>query len=94
VPLRGGAVSGLSSVRHARESTGSIAGGATGTVTISFSGFADTSYTVAAEVEESNGDLQVRGVTARTSSSVTVRVANLNTLTSRTGTVHVLAIHD
>jgi hypothetical protein len=93
VPLRGG-TPGLSSVRHARASTGSIAGGATGDVTISFSGFADTNYTALGQVEETNGELQVRGITARTASSMTVRVANRNTLMARTGTVHVLAIHD
>jgi hypothetical protein len=94
VPLRTGGTSGLSSVRHARAATGSIAGGATATVPVSFSGFADTNYTASAEVEDSNGELQVRGITARTASSVTVRVANLNTLTARTGTVHLIAIHD
>jgi hypothetical protein len=84
----------LSPRRAARSSTGSIAGGAAATVTVSFGEFADLDYTVAVAVEEGNGDLQVRSVTARTTSSVSARVANLNTLTSRTGTVHVLAIHD
>jgi hypothetical protein len=83
-----------SDVRSARASTGSIAGGAAATVTVSFGEFADLDYTAAVTVEDGNGDLQVRSITARTTSSVSVRVANLNTLIARTGTVHVLATHD
>jgi hypothetical protein len=83
-----------SAMRHVRITTGSIAGGATASVTVSFGEFPDLDYTVVAVVEESNGDLQVRSITARTASSVTVLIANRNTLTARTGTVHVLATHD
>jgi hypothetical protein len=84
----------LSSSRAGRASTSSIAGGAAVTVTVSFATFADLDYTAAVTVEDGNGDLQVRSITARTASSVSVRVANLNTLIARTGTVHVLATHD
>jgi hypothetical protein len=92
VPLRGAGTSGL--IRHARTATGSIAGGGTGTVTISFSSFADANYTATLVVEEPNGELTARAVTARTSNSVTVLMANLNALTAREGTVHLFAIHD
>jgi hypothetical protein len=94
VPLRTGGASGLGGVRHARATTGSVAGGAAVTVTVSFATFADLAYTAAVAVEDGSGDLQVRSITARTASSVSVRVANLNTLSARTGTVHVLATHD
>lgn len=56
--------------------------------------FADLNYTAAAVVQEANGELTARAITARTEDSVTVLVANLNTLTARTGTLHVIAIHD
>jgi hypothetical protein len=91
--IRGGQSAGRAT-RSARVSTGSIGGGAAATVTASFGEFADLDYTAVVVVEDSNGDLQVRSITARTASSVSVRVANLNSLSARTGTVHVLVTHD
>lgn len=44
-------------VRAGRASTGSITGGGAASVTVTFDAFADTSYTAAAVVEDSNGDL-------------------------------------
>lgn len=84
-------------MRGARVSTGSVAGGASVNVTAPFAvPFVDTNYTVTAAVEEGTaGDnLRVRKVLSRATNSVTVLVANSDTLNARTGTVHVLAIHD
>lgn len=83
--------------RGARVSTGSVAGGASVNVVVPFAApFADTNYAVSAAVEEGTaGDsLRVRKVLSRAAGSVTVLVANSDTLNARTGTVHVLAIHD
>lgn len=95
MPLRmgGGAAA---QTRTARVTTGAIAGGGSANVTVNFAAFSDTNFTVSAEVEElTAGDsLRIRKVLSRTASSVTVLVANQDTLNARTGTVHILAIHD
>lgn len=91
--MGGGAVA---QTRTARVTTGSIAGSGSANVTVNFAAFSDTNFTVSAEVEEATaGDsLRIRKVLSRTAGSVTVLVANQDTLNARTGTVHVLAIHD
>jgi hypothetical protein len=82
-------------VTRLRQTTGSIAGGADANVAINFpQAMTSTAYTVSATVENSDGDLTVRCVLSRMVNGVTVRVRNNNTLTARTGTVHVLVIAD
>lgn len=83
-------------IRTARASTGSVAGGGTANVTVNFDAFADTNFTASATVDEGTaGDsLRVLKVLSRMAGSVTVLVVNQDALNARTGTVHVLAIHD
>lgn len=82
-------------VSHGRVTTGSIAGGGSGSITVTFAPvMADTNYTVAVTVENAANDLRVLVVTAKTASSVTVAVSNSDAINAATGTVHVLAVHD
>ena len=79
----------------ARVTTGSVAASGFANVVCTLPvAMSSTAYTVTASVEDSNGDLQVRAITARTTTDVTVRVQNTNALNARTGTVHVLAQAD
>lgn len=84
-----------SRVSHGRATTGSVVGGGSGSITVTFAPvMADTSYTVAVAMENSANDLRVLAVTAKTASSVTVTVSNSDAINAATGTVHVLAVHD
>lgn len=83
--------------RSARATTGSVAGGGTVDVTVTFAtAFADTAYTVQASVEQADaGDtLRVMKVVSRAAGSCVVRVVNTNATTAFTGTVHATAFHD
>jgi hypothetical protein len=77
-------------------STGSLAGGASVAVTVTFPrAFPDTSYTVVASIVEAtagNDTLRVHHIQSKTTTGVVVRVVNDNTLTAKTGTLQVLAI--
>lgn len=78
-----------------RQTTGSLAGSAVVNVVVVFpTALASTSYTVVASVEDASSDLRVLGVVSRTTADVTVRVQNVNTLTARTGSLHVIAFAD
>lgn len=84
-------------LKHARVTTGSVSGGSTALVTITWTtAFADANYTVTADVIDSTTtslSLSVVHIESVTASAVTVRVLN-NAIGSLTGTVHVIAIHD
>jgi hypothetical protein len=86
-----------SGFKHARITTGSVAGGSTVLVTITWStAFADSNYTVTAQVEEattSSLSMSVVHIESKTAAAVTVRVLN-NSVGALTGTVHAIAIHD
>lgn len=86
-----------SGVKHARVTTGSISGGSTSLVTVTWAtAFADANYTVQAQVQDSTStslSLSVVHIESISASAVTVRVLN-NAVTSLTGTLHVTAIHD
>lgn len=81
-----------------RVTTGAIAGGATADVTLTWTtAFADANYTVTAEVVEGTAamnTLTVRKIVSVTAAAVVVRVENQDGLNARTGTLHVIAIHD
>lgn len=83
--------------KHGRISTGSIAGGSSALVYVPWTtAFADASYSVSAQVEDSTAtslSLSVVHVEAKTSGSCGVRIIN-NAVTAITGTLNVIAIHD
>lgn len=85
-------------VQRKRVSTGSVAGGATAAVTITWDdAFADTDYTISAVIEEATAGtstLRVHHVESRAVSECVVRVVNDEAVSARTGTVHCIAIHD
>lgn len=79
----------------ARVTTGSIAAGAFANVTVTLpTAQATTSYTATTTVEDSNGDLTIRGIVSRTTTQVVVRVQNTSALNARTGTIHLLTWSD
>lgn len=95
MPLRSGGQA--KDMRSLRVTTGSVAGGGSVDVTVTWpTPFADSNYTAVASIEEGTaGDsLRVRKVVSRAAGSVTVLVANSDALNARTGIVHVIAIHD
>jgi hypothetical protein len=82
-------------IRTKRHSTGAIAGGATASITVSWSSaFADTAYTVTASIVDSNADLVIDQITSVTASQFVVRVRNTDTLNAAAGVVHATAVHD
>jgi hypothetical protein len=86
-----------SGAKHARVSTGSIAGGASSLVTITWAtAFADANYTVQVAVQDSTvaaASLSVVHVESVSASAITVRVANA-AVGAITGTLHAVAFHD
>lgn len=84
-------------IKHKRVSTGSVSGGATALVTVTWTTpFADALYTVTASMLDSTSSissLSVIHVESVTAENVTVRVAN-NSGGSLTGTLHVIGMHD
>lgn len=83
-------------LRAARASTGSVAGTGQADVTVTFdSAFADTNFTVTASVveDEASESLRVRRIRSVTAGQVVVNVVN-NAIVPRSGTVHVIAVHD
>lgn len=84
-------------LKHTRVTTGSIAGGSTGLITITWTtAFADANYTVTADVIDSTTSslsLSVVHIESVSASAVTVRVLN-NAVGALTGTLNVIAIHD
>jgi hypothetical protein len=83
--------------KHGRVTTGSIGAGSSALVTLTWgSGFANTNYTVTADVEDSTtstSSLKVVHIESKTTGSVVVRVENTSG-GSLTGTLNVIAIHD
>jgi hypothetical protein len=83
--------------KHTRVTTGSIAGGSTALVTVTWTtAFADANYTVTADVIDSTTSslsLSVVHIESVTASAVTVRVLN-NAIGALTGTLNVIACHD
>jgi hypothetical protein len=83
--------------KHGRITTGSIGAGATALVTLTWgTAFADTNYTVSAEVEDattSSLSLSVVHVESKAAGSVSVRVLN-NSVGSLTGVLNCIAVHD
>lgn len=47
-------------------------------------------YTVNVALEDSTGDMRLIGVSSKTATQVVVRVQNVNAITARTGTLHLL----
>lgn len=83
------------SATAARLTTGSITQGTLTNVTVTLpTAHADSNYTAVATVEDSNGDLTVRGIVSRTTTQVVVRVQNTSALSARTGTIHLLTWSD
>ncbi|HEX9765744.1 MAG TPA: hypothetical protein VGA36_03205 [Nitriliruptorales bacterium] len=79
-----------------RVTTGSIGAAGEANVAVTWpTAFADTDYTVVALVAEDAGGESLRARRVRTLSTTgcVVNVVN-NALLSRTGTLHVIAIHD
>lgn len=82
-------------LKHGRITTGSITALTTTNVTYTWTtAFADTNYTVNASVLEANGELEVVGIISTSTTTVVVAVKNTNVSTARTGTLHVMAMHD
>jgi hypothetical protein len=83
-----------------RVGTGSIAGGGTVTVTVTWdTAFADTNYTVALATESTDSNatspaIRPDHIRSKTASAITVACTNADAVTARTGTVHAVAIHD
>lgn len=77
-------------------STGSIAGGAEATVTITWdTAFADTNYTAVVSASANlNAAPQVERILTKTASAITVRVKNEDAVNAQTGTLEAIAIHD
>lgn len=84
-------------IRHARVTTGSIAGLSTGTnVTVTWgTPFDDANYTVVAVVllNETGDSLLLRRVLSQTASGCVVSVSNPAAI-AKTGGVHAIAVHD
>lgn len=86
-------------LRHERQDTGAVAGGAFADVVVPLvPPFLDANYTVVAGVQENvvagtNGAL-VRKVVAKAADSVTVRVSTVTALGAGDATIHVVAVHD
>lgn len=83
-------------IRTARQTTGAVAGTGSADVTVTFSSpFDDTNYTVTASIVENDGgeSLRVRRIRTVAAGQVVVNVVN-GAITSRTGIVHVIAVHD
>lgn len=87
--------SSASAVSKGRAATGSIAGGATLSKSVTFApAMVDLNFTATATVEDAAGDLRVLAVTGKTTTSATVLLSNADTLNAASGVVHVLAVHD
>jgi hypothetical protein len=86
-----------SGLKHARITTGSVSGGSTALVTVTWgTAFADANYTVEASVLDATTtslSLSVVHIESISASAVTVRILN-NSVGSLTGTLHVIAMHD
>lgn len=84
-------------VRTARVTTGSITGGATSLVTITWTTpFADENYTASVNVLDPTTallSLNIVHIESITASAITVRVSNTS-VGSLTGTIHAIAIKD
>jgi hypothetical protein len=73
--------------------TGTVAGGAITDVSVPLDrAQPDTNYTPVVSVEDGNAALTVRAVKAKTTTAVTVRVVNTDTLTGHSGTVRVAVV--
>lgn len=86
-----------SGLKHIRQTTGSISGLSSGLVTVTWANaFADANYTVCASVEDSTtntASLSVYHIETISASAVAIRVQN-EAVGAKTGTLHVIAIHD
>ena len=84
------------SISSGRASTGSVATAGSADVTVTISpAMPDTNFTASAQVEldEAGGSLRVLRIRSKTTTTVVVNVIN-DALTSKTGVVHVMAVHD
>lgn len=92
-PGGGGAVT-----KAQRVTTGSIAGAATAAITITWaSPFADANYSVSAALVEATATtatIRIHHVESISAANVVVRVVNDDAVVAKTGTLHVVAIHD
>lgn len=91
------AVGGTVTLRAVRASTGSIAGGTTTQVTVTWpAAFSNTNYTAVVSVEEPTvgTNLRVLKIISRTTTNMVVRVENTDALNARTGTLHAIGIAD
>lgn len=80
--------------KHARVTTGALAGGASANVVVAWpTAFADDNYTANVDVLHAGGLIRHR-LLARVAASITVRVTNEDSLNAQTGTIHAIAIHD
>lgn len=83
-----------SEVRGATATTGSVAGTSEADVTVTWdTAFLDTNYTVVAVVvlDEGGESLRVRRIRTLSTTGCVVNVIN-NAITSKTGTVHAIAV--
>ena len=72
-------------------STGSIAVATTTTVTLTWAtAMPSADYAVNVTLEDSTGDMRLIGVSSHTATQVVVRVQNMNAISARTGTLHLL----
>lgn len=82
--------------KAARGTTGSIAANTSVDVTINWPvAFADTNYTVVAQVENNvQTGLRILRIRSKTVAGVTFRVINDDIVNPQTGTIHMIGIHD
>lgn len=84
--------------KHQRVTTGSIGGGGTAAVTITWATpFSNANYTVSAAVVEATATtltLRVHHVESVTAAAVVVRIINDDAVNAKTGTLHVIATQD
>lgn len=89
--------SGAAFIQSTRISTGSITSGLRADVTVTWpTSFTDTNYTVLVTVEDTSAlglGLQAERIRSKTATQVVIQVLNAS-LSSLTGTIHIVGIHD
>ncbi|MCI0402194.1 MAG: hypothetical protein L0212_01560 [Acidobacteria bacterium] len=98
IKISGGVAADGSGFKHRRVTTGSIAAGSHGSVTVNWTtAFVDANYTVNCSVVEATAGtntLRIHHLESVAAGSVVVRVVNDDGTTAKTGTLHCTAIHD
>ena len=82
-------------IQRKRATTGSVAGGGTALVTVTWDEpFDDATYTAVASIVQADAvaNLRVVKIQSQTAAAIVVRVENVAAITAYTGTVHAVAV--